>query len=280
VSYFGFLLRFLLPPLCLLAMLNLWDGWRGRKLPSEMRGQPAWVVVLAHVVVAVVYTTPWDNYLVATRVWWYDPARVIGLTFGWVPVEEYMFFILQTIMTGLWFIWLARRLTPRGPVPSRPMVRRYAVASAVILWLGFASIFVVNWAPGTYLALEFTWALLPIMLQLGFGADILWRYRRLIVPAILVPTLYLSVADSTAIGFGTWTFSPVKSTGWTVAGILPVEELLFFLLTNTLICFGMALVMSSESQPRFWGMVRTVRRFLIKANHPGPRSQQRQQLGG
>lgn len=274
MSYFGFLVRFLLPPLLLLAVLNFWDGRRGSQLPSEMRGQPAWAVVLAHVVVAVVYTTPWDNYLVATRVWWYDPARVVGLTLGWVPIEEYMFFILQTAMTGLWFIWLARRVTPRAPVLSQPMVRWYTTTATLILWLGFASILVVNWAPGTYLALEFTWALLPIMLQLGFGADILWHYRRLIAIAIAVPTLYLSVADSTAIGFGTWTFSPVKSTGWTIAGILPVEELLFFLLTNTLICFGMALVMSSESQPRFWGMVRTVRKLMVKADNPGPHSQQ------
>ena len=29
--------------------------------------------------IAVVYTTHWDNYLVATRVWWYDPALVSGI---------------------------------------------------------------------------------------------------------------------------------------------------------------------------------------------------------
>ena len=76
------------------------------------------------------------------------------------------------------------------------------------------------------------------------------RHRRLVVLSIAMPTLYLSLADSIAIGAGTWTFSPQQSTGWLIGGVLPVEELLFFLLTNTLIGFGMTLVMSSESQVR------------------------------
>ena len=53
------------------------------------------------IVIALVYTTPWDNYLVATQVWYYDPARVWNIILGWVPLEEYMFFVLQTIFTGL-----------------------------------------------------------------------------------------------------------------------------------------------------------------------------------
>ncbi len=266
MSYFGFLLRFLLPPLILLTLLNMWEArWR-RKLPHELMGQPAWIVLLSHVVVAVIYTTPWDNYLVATRVWWYEPVRVIGVAFGWVPIEEYTFFILQTLLTGSWLIWLARRFASPGPAIARPALRWYATSAAALLWLGSVSIFAWNWTPGTYLALEFTWAILPIMLQLGFGADILWHHRRLVALSIIVPTLYLSIADSTAIGAGTWTFSPDKSTGWTVVGVLPVEELLFFLLTNTLICFGMTLVMSSESQPRFWGAVRACKAFFSKAD--------------
>jgi lycopene cyclase domain-containing protein len=53
------------------------------------------------IVIALVYTTPWDNYLVATQVWYYDPARVWNIILGWVPLEEYLFFVLQTILTGL-----------------------------------------------------------------------------------------------------------------------------------------------------------------------------------
>jgi lycopene cyclase domain-containing protein len=64
-------------------------------------------------VIAVVYTTPWDNYLVATGVWWYDPQLVTGLVLGWVPIEEYTFFIVQPILAGLWLLMLMRYL-PAG----------------------------------------------------------------------------------------------------------------------------------------------------------------------
>lgn len=53
------------------------------------------------ILIALVYTTPWDNYLVATQVWYYDPARVWNIILGWVPLEEYLFFVLQTILAGL-----------------------------------------------------------------------------------------------------------------------------------------------------------------------------------
>ena len=50
--------------------------------------------------VAVLYTTIWDNYLVSNRIWWYDPNLVTGITLGWVPIEEYLFFILETFLVG------------------------------------------------------------------------------------------------------------------------------------------------------------------------------------
>src|SRR5205085_4477808 len=62
--------------------------------------------------IAVVYTTPWDNYLVASGVWYYDPRLVLNVTLGYVPLEEYLFFILQTCLTGLVVFWLWRRFYP------------------------------------------------------------------------------------------------------------------------------------------------------------------------
>ncbi len=61
------------------------------------------------ILVALAYTTPWDNYLVATGVWYYDPARVWNIVLGYVPLEEYLFFVLQVTLTGLITLWLIRR---------------------------------------------------------------------------------------------------------------------------------------------------------------------------
>jgi len=88
-----------------------------------------------------------------------------------------------------------------------------------------------GWPPATYLAITLVWALPPIGLQLIFGADILWRHIRLVLLTIIPMTIYLSAADSLAITSGTWTIDPDQSTG-IFLGSLPIEEAIFFLLTN------------------------------------------------
>ena len=249
MTYFGFIVRFLLVPLVLLGALTLWDLRRGVGLPRGLRGGSAWIALALHGAVALLYTTPWDNYLVATRTWWYDPALVIGITLGWVPVEEYLFFVLQTLVTGLWLLYLARRLPVDGGFHPHPRRLRWVLAVIVgLLWLSAVIALVVGWRPGNYLGLQLVWGLPPLILQLAFGADILWRYRLLVLLALLPPTLYLSIADALAISSGTWTVNPARSLNLYLAGQLPVEEATFFLLTNMLIVFGMVLLLVYESR--------------------------------
>lgn len=257
MTYFAFLGWFIGIPLLLLFGINWWDRRRGIRLPDSLRGWPVSYVIMAHIVVAVLYTTPWDNYLVATRVWWYDPALVTGLVLGWVPIEEYTFFVLQTLLVGLWLLVLARRITDRtdSAVPAQQrvaQVKRIRTRSAFavgLLWIGSVILLFSGWKPGTYLGLELIWALPPIIFQLAFGADILWSYRRTVFWAIAVPAIYLSATDTIAIGSGTWTIDPAQSTGILI-GTLPVEEFIFFLLTTVLVVFGTILVLAHASHAR------------------------------
>ncbi|MER2599207.1 MAG: lycopene cyclase domain-containing protein [Caldilineales bacterium] len=252
MTYFGFLLRFLGIPILLLGLLAWQHQRRGRHFPSNFRSWPFWAAVLLHVALAVVYTTPWDNYLVATGVWYYDPALVTGIVLGWVPIEEYTFFVVQSIMTGLWIALLLRYLPLDGPPRRLGHIWRIAPMLALgVLWVISLAVLLSGWQPGTYLGLLLVWALPPIMLQIGFGGDILRRYALLTVLAVGVPTLYLSLADYLAIGSGTWEINPAKSLHWLVGGVLPVEEIIFFLITNTLLAFGMVLVLARESHTRF-----------------------------
>ncbi|MCX6047024.1 MAG: lycopene cyclase domain-containing protein [Chloroflexi bacterium] len=250
MTYFGFLAWFLAPPLLLLLGFTWLDHRRGRVLPLSLRSWPATFVLLAHVIVAVIYTTPWDNYLVATGVWWYNPKLVTGVVMGWVPIEEYTFFVLQTILTGLWIIFLAKRLAPMvTQATPHPSIRWAATALVGAIWVGSLVLLLTNWQPGTYLGLILVWALVPITLQMALGGDILWRYRRLVFWALAPATLYLSLGDGLAIRSGTWTVDPAQSTG-IFLGSLPLEEFIFFLVTNTLVVFGMILVLAQESQAR------------------------------
>ncbi|MEM7115196.1 MAG: lycopene cyclase domain-containing protein [Chloroflexota bacterium] len=252
MSYFGFLALFIGVPLIILAFLTWRDAYQGRNTPKRLSSYSPWIVLFAHVLVAVIYTTPWDNYLVATSVWWYDPDLVTGITLGWVPIEEYTFFVVQTLFTGLWLLFWARRWArwdeSKGWENGR--LRSLSVLFLAFIWLINAIVLAIGWQPGTYLALQLTWALVPVMIQLGFGADILWRYRSLVAVGLIPTTLYLAFADALAIQSGTWTIDPVQSVGWLLGGVLPIEEFLFFFLTNLLVVFGVTLVLAEESQKR------------------------------
>jgi lycopene cyclase domain-containing protein len=250
MTYFGFLLRFLVIPILILLGIALWDRRRGRERAASLRSWPVWAAIGLHVLVALVYTTPWDNYLVATSVWWYDPALVTGITLGWVPIEEYTFFVLQPILAGLWLAALARRLDFKEERLNSSW-RSLLPLILCFVWLAAAAILLVGWQPGIYLGLILIWALPPIGLQLAFGADILWRYRRLVFGSIAPLTLYLALADTLAIGRGIWMIDPAQSLELFLGGVLPIEEFIFFLVTNTLLAFGIVLIWAEESHLRF-----------------------------
>jgi lycopene cyclase domain-containing protein len=250
MTYFGFLAQFVVIPLAILGGLTLYDRWRGCALPKRLGDLPAWIALAAHVLVALLYTTPWDNYLVATSVWWYDPQLVTGVTLGWVPIEEYTFFVLQTLLTGLWLLWLARHLPPPIDAPLRPKLRWITASITGLIWLASVIGLLSGWKPGVYLTIQLAWALPPIIFQLAFGADILWRYRGVVLLTLVPATLYLGAVDAVAIDAGTWTIDPAQSLEIYLGGVLPLEEFTFFLVTNTLVAFGMTLVLARESLER------------------------------
>ena len=257
MKYFGFLARFVVIPLAALTLLHFRDRQRGKRLPAALNAIPAEAALLGHVAVAVTYTTPWDNYLVATRVWWYDPKRVTGLVLGYVPIEEYTFFVLQTLLAGKWMLYLAKHLPMNNAPPAHPLRVRIAT-TALLAALWGASVYNLLRGPKsrTYLSLTLSWALIPIMFQAAFGGDILWQHRRLVALGIVPTTLYLGAADAIAIEGGNWTISPEKTVNVKLGGKLPLEEGLFFLITNVLVTFGMTLVLSPQSQQRVPAVLR------------------------
>ena len=60
-------------------------------------------------VLGLIYAIPWLNYVVASGVWYYDPKLVLTVPLGYAPLEDYAFFALQIMLTGLIGLWLWRR---------------------------------------------------------------------------------------------------------------------------------------------------------------------------
>lgn len=210
--------------------------------------------------IAVVYTTPWDNYLVAAGVWWYNPSLVLGIIFGWVPIEEYLFFAMQPILGGFFLLLLLSRRSMRvKKAKLNNKIRKWSLPFVLTIWVLALVYLIADKPSATYLALELIWALPVIILQLLFGADILWRHRRVLLTTVFALTIYLSLADAFAIQSGVWTINPGQSLGLLIGGILPVEEFVFFLLTNIMVALGFLLVWSPESHSRMaviWQKIR------------------------
>lgn len=252
MTYFGFLLRFLALPILVFLAITWRDNRANKPTRGFANGRAVWIAILVHVVIAVAYTTPWDNYLVATGVWYYNPKLVTGIVLGYVPIEEYTFFVLETLLAGLWWWYLARHI-PEPTETFKPSIKVRLAAFGVLTaaWLVFTCLLFLGGREWTYLAIIFFWALPAVFPQMLYGADILWHHRKLVFLGIFIPATYLSLMDIVALTETTWSIAKDQTTGVLILGILPIEEVVFFFITVTLITFGMTLLLSKIGQQRF-----------------------------
>ena len=228
MTYLQFHILFIVPPILFLAL--------ALKRPLSAVGRYAGLGLGLMPLVALVYTTPWDNYLIAKGVWFYGEDRVIG-TVGHVPIEEYAFFLLQPVLTGLWLYNLLHR--EDTPLEEGRVLARWG---GVFLYgaAGLAGVLLLGWDRGYYLGLILAWVGPVLAGQWAYGGHVLWRNRRIWLPGAAVPTIYLWLADRLALGSGIWGVSGELTTGLHLFG-LPIEEAIFFAVTNLMVVQGLLL---------------------------------------
>jgi lycopene beta-cyclase len=250
MTYLQFHLLFILPPLAALLFAV-------RRAPQVL-GRRAWWTLPVMALIAFAYTTPWDNYLVYRGIWWYGEDRVMG-TIGYVPIEEYMFFVLQPLLTGAWTYWLLmRRATLEETEAQRQRRERppqqgltlslgatRAVGAGTYLLLAAAGALALTFERGVYMGLILAWAAPVLAGQWVFAGPAVVRAPATFALAVGVPTLYLWVADWVAIDAGIWAISAQHTTGLHLFG-LPMEEALFFLVTNLLVVQGVLLFLKPQ----------------------------------
>jgi len=190
---------------------------------------------------ATIWTMPWDNLMVYKGVWSYPPEVVLGHIF-YIPIEEQLFFITQPLFTGLWYLMAF----PEGPVKFDPEQRNpilRILGGMGWLGVGIASMMLARqeirvYYMGTFLA----WFSIPLIIQWGYGADRLWAWRRQMVIGIIPSTIYLCLLDAFAIRYRVWSISEEHTVGLMV-GPLPIEEIIFFFVTNLLVVQGITLLL-------------------------------------
>lgn len=210
--------------------------------PLSTRGDVRKYVFL--VSIAVLYTTPWDNYIIYRKAWQYCSTCVMG-TIGLVPVEEYVFFVTQTLLTCFIHSLLTRCLTGLPAVAVRRHKRFPVVTTALVaLSLSIGALQTINsWnnIKSFYMRAILLWTT-PVLIFLftisGFMSRFLHHRILVTLTSIAIPTLYLCIVDTVALRSGTWHINEKSSLELFVWRGLPLEEAVFFLVTNTMVVLG------------------------------------------
>ncbi|PSQ42801.1 hypothetical protein BRD17_07850 [Halobacteriales archaeon SW_7_68_16] len=235
LSYLEFLVVFVVAPtLGLMALGGFPARRRTPRAGLPGRRRTAGVGLAIMIVAALVYTIPWDNYLIGQGVWWYGES-VVALRLGLMPIGEYSFIIAQSCLAAAWLY----RLEWPDRVRLAPDWTR-SLTTAGLLALTVAGVGLLAWQRTYYLGAILAWGAPVIALQTAVGAHYLLGAPRFVATAVLVPSVYLWAIDHLAIGWGLWVISPAHTTGLTLLG-LPIEEAIFFLLTDAMVVQGLVL---------------------------------------
>jgi lycopene cyclase domain-containing protein len=235
MSYLQFLLIFLGTPLVIVFSL-----YKNSDLPhkKEYRFGIGLLIFLA-----VSYTTPWDNYLVKSGIWIYGEGRILG-TIGYVPIEEYCFFVLQTVLSGL-FCFLLQQAFPLVKIAQKQNLNKIVMICYGFFFL--LGVVCLGFEKTRYLGLILAWAMPVILLQWFFGGHHLLTNRKIFLLSLFLPTIYLWVADELAISWGIWSISKTYTMGVSF-GSLPLEEAIFFLVTNVMVSQGVILFVVMQKE--------------------------------
>ena len=231
LTYLQFHLVFTLPVLAVLWYLAPSYG------PVRRRRAVAGLVILN--VIAFAYTTPWGSYMIQTGVWWYGESAVAWQALH-IPLGEYMFFAIQTLMVGFYLHW--RGFDPTYRVGDFDLGSATAgVVVGIGLVIGGLALLTLG-ESFLYLGGLIAWVGPVVAIQWVVGAGYLLRERRPWIEAAIVPSLYLWLIDRIAIGMGTWTISEQYTTGLLIPLLgLPIEEGLFFIVAGLMTVTGLVL---------------------------------------
>lgn len=195
--------------------------------------------------IAVLYTIPWDAYLIRHRIWTYPSEVVWGKTLFGIPYEEVFFFVIQTYITSVIYLFTSKLsfkpVLLKGGIREDGLNQKRRLGKLILLILiTYGAYNVHSWGEGTYMGLILIWAT-PVCLFLWLmSSDMLLQLpRTTTVLPVALPTIYLWIVDTFALRRGTWAIESGTKLGIHVWEGLEIEEAVFFFVTNLIIVMGL-----------------------------------------
>lgn len=194
-------------------------------------------------------TFPWDNWAVGQGIWDFPQDRV-WFRLSNLPVEEVAFFAIETLEVSLLTMTIYR-LQGTGPIAEPDFGLGALVAIVMVLTAWWATFPIMRRArtksPGSTYAWHLLYWILPLItLQWIFGYPILMPRLVALITSMVVIGGYLTATDLIAVRHGIWFFDPTKITGHRVFGVLPWEEVAFFMLTSLLVAQSITLLLPNS----------------------------------
>jgi lycopene cyclase domain-containing protein len=227
VTYRTFHLRFNAPLLALAGLVSTFGVWR------------SWALLTFALVLLIVlaFTTPWDNYAVAQGIWGF-PASRYAFRIWHLPVEEYCFFVIQSLEVMLVCHGLSGLLGFRKAAPPDLTTLRVGLGlgALVLLWV-LAGFWAKHRLPrrAHYLFHLIYWFGPVGALQWTLAGPMLFANGVTVTVATLLIGTWLSLADLAAVKHGIWSFDQRQILGLKWRRQLPVEEIIFFYVTSLLV---------------------------------------------
>lgn len=240
MTYLRFHLIFNVPLLLILAAITGPYPWYVEEAVAA-----GWVLLAV-----VVFTSPWDNLAAKWGIWGF-PREKYSLRLGYLPVEEYAFFLLQSVN-----VMLAMRALFHF-VPTWQISQGVAIGKGTLICLGVS---ILPWllilaqlrwlrrrgGPCVNYAVHLAWFLPVIYAQWVLAPFLFLAHAAMLTTITFAFGIYYTLADFAAVRAGTWHFDEKQITGVKLAGVLPWEEIAFFFLTSLLVAQSYLLLLPSD----------------------------------
>jgi lycopene cyclase domain-containing protein len=240
MTYLRFHLIFNLPLMILLAVCTGPIPWTIEEVTA------VGLVLLA----VMIFTTPWDNLAAKWGIWGF-PREKYSLRIGYLPIEEYAFFLLQSANVML-AVRALFHFFPDWQTGQETGIGKWTLiclAASVIPWIFVAiQLRLLRRTAGTRVnyAIHLAWFLPVIYAQWIMAPPLFWAHAGLLAMVTAAFGVYYTLADLAAVRAGTWFVDEAQITGVKLGGILPWEEIAFFFLTSLLVAQSYLLLLPAD----------------------------------